>query len=93
VNILTFEAFVYIVDAGLRAALGDASGMALDEQSGRATWTRGPFQAAVERYDLSVRASIALNGTIAREFHDALTERSAQDLGVQFAALLSVGVD
>ncbi len=30
-------------------------------------WTRGPFQAAVERCDLSVHASISLNGSIARE--------------------------
>lgn len=88
-SIVRFPAFVYALDAALRAELGDAGSIVFDEQPLRATWTRGPFQAAVEQQDLSVRASISLNGSAARWFHDRLTEDSAQRLGVEFAALLS----
>jgi hypothetical protein len=90
---VTFPAFVYTLDAALRAALGGAGSVVFDEQLDWATWTRGPFKASVERHDLSVRASIALNGTVGREFHDPLTEESARRLAIEFAALLSAGED
>jgi hypothetical protein len=73
------------------AAIGEPESVSLEEQVDRATWMRCPFEAGVQRRGLSVRAWIALNGALAGEISEALTNEGAQRLGEEFAALLAGG--
>jgi hypothetical protein len=88
-SIVAFHTFVDALDTALRSCLRAPHEIALAEEVASATWTRGPFRAGVERRDLSARAWVGFEGHVAREFFEPLTTESAQQLGAEFAALLS----
>ena len=88
-----FDIFIDALDTTLRNEADKADRIILKRGPTSAAWQLWPFSTGVELSDLSVRTWIGLYGEATYEFGEALSLKSANRLGMEFAVLFSEAED